>query len=74
MSSDDLTMEKDYELLANEIKQTIDRHNNTFKLIKNSQYSDTNSYESAFKDYKLNEEIDDVEEQRNKYGSIDKKV
>jgi hypothetical protein len=70
MSSDELTMEKDYEQLANEIQQTIDRHNNTFKLIKSSQYSDSNSYESAFKDYKLNKEVDDVETQRREIWEV----
>jgi hypothetical protein len=70
MSSDELTMEKDYEQLANEIQQTIDRHNNTFKLIKSTQYSDTNSYESAFKDYKLNKEVEDVEIQRKEIWEI----
>ena len=70
MSSDELTMEKDYEQLANEIQQTIDRHNNTFKLIKSTQYSDSNSYESAFKDYKLNKEVEDVEVQRKEIWEI----
>ena len=70
MSSDELTMEKDYEQLANEIQQTIDRHNNTFKLIKSTQYSDSNSYESAFKDYKLNKEVDDVESQRKEIWEV----
>lgn len=70
MSSSDLTIEKDYQQLANEIQQTIDRHNNTFKLIKSSQYSDSNSYESAFKDYKLNKEVEDVETQRKEIWEV----
>jgi hypothetical protein len=70
MSSSELTIEKDYQQLSNEIQQTIDRHNNTFKLIKSSQYSDSNSYESAFKDYKLNKEVDDVETQRKEIWEV----
>ena len=68
MSTNDLNMEKDYQKLSSEIQQTIDRHNNTFKLIRSSDYSDSNSYESAFKDYKIDKEIEDVEEKEKKYG------
>lgn len=70
MANSDLTMDNDYRNLAIEIQQTIDSHNNTFKLIQSSQYSDSNSYESAFKNYKISKEIDDVEEKRTEIWDI----
>ena len=70
MSTNDLNMEKDYQKLSSEIQQTIDRHNNTFKLIRSSDYSDSNSYESAFKDYKIDKEIEDVEEKRKEIWDV----
>ena len=70
MTSNDLTMENDYRNLAIEIQQTIDRHNSSFKQLKSSQYSDARSYESAFKNYKISKEIEDVEDKRQEIWTI----
>jgi hypothetical protein len=70
MTSSDLTMENDYRNLAIEIQQTIDRHNNSFKQLKSSQYSDSRSYESAFNNYKISKEVEDVEDKRQEIWNI----
>ena len=57
--SDMITTSRDYQSLMNDIKTTIDKNDNLFKLIQKTNYPDAGSYASDLLNYKIDTQVTD---------------
>lgn len=62
--SDMITTSRDYQSLMNDIKTTIDKNDNLFKLIQKTNYPDAGSYASDLLNYKIDTQVTDLKKAR----------
>ena len=54
----------DYEILLSDIKKTIDKNDELFKLIQKANYPDAGSYSSNLLNYKIDTQVTDLKKAR----------
>lgn len=70
MADASLNLQNDYLKLAQEIQKTINKNDSMFQELQKQSYPSQSTYESDLKNYKINQEINNVDETRKELWNV----